>query len=68
MTMTTYNPRRLSPGAQKLRSYLYKIYGGDPRQLKERDKLEGQLSKLNDKADALRAKIAAAVRADRDSR
>jgi hypothetical protein len=45
-----------------------KVYGGDPRQLKERDKLEGQLSKLNDKANALRAKIAAAVRADRDSR
>jgi hypothetical protein len=26
MTMTTYNPRRLSPGAQKLRSYLYKVW------------------------------------------
>jgi len=50
---TTYNPNRLSPGAQRLRLYLFEIYGGDPRQLKERDKLEGQLSKLNDKAHAL---------------
>jgi len=65
MKTATYNPDRPSPGARALRRHLFKIWGGDPVLMEQRDNAEMQLFEVSDKikelqdqADHLRGKIA----------
>jgi len=62
---TTYNPDRPSPGARALRRHLFKIWGGDPGLMEQRDVAElelfavtDQIKELQDRADHLRREIA----------